>query len=97
MLMGSFLSYYRPKFVAGKYGKVKRVIWEKFPAEFGLDMYTGVQSVYIDMKKKIPSSLHLYIYIFYEGSNAQTKPEKQHQDEEKQQHNGKHKYVRVFR
>ena len=44
--------------VLGKYGKVKRIVREKIPAELGLDAYTGVRGVYMDVKKEIPSSLH---------------------------------------
>ena len=40
--------------VLGKYGKVKRVIREKFPAELGLDMFTGVRGVYMDVEKRFP-------------------------------------------
>lgn len=58
--------------VLGKYGKVKRVIREKFPAELDFDMYTGVRGVYIDVKKEIPTSLHFLNRkgnIFYKGNS----------------------------
>ena len=46
--------------VLGKYGKVKRVIREKFPAELGLDMFTGVRGIYMDGRGKGDSLLVLF-------------------------------------
>lgn len=43
--------------VLGIYGKVKRVVREKFPAEFGLNVHTGVRGAYMDVRKEIPPSL----------------------------------------
>lgn len=57
--------------VLGKYGKVKRVIREKFPAELGLDMFTGVRGIYMDVEKEIPSSYYFLNRkgnIFYSGN-----------------------------
>src|SRR5450830_1255978 len=57
--------------VLEKYGKVKRVVREKIPVELGLDAYTGVRGVYMDVKKEILSSLHfqnLKGNIFYSGN-----------------------------
>lgn len=57
--------------VLGKYGEVKRVVREKFPADLGLDMYTGVRGVYMDVRKEIPNSLHFRNRkgnIFYQGN-----------------------------
>lgn len=41
--------------VLGSYGKVERVVREKFPADLGLShMPTGVRGVHIDVSKEIP-------------------------------------------
>lgn len=40
------------------FGKVERIVREKFPAGLGLDhLYTGVRGVYIDVKQDIPPSV----------------------------------------
>lgn len=57
--------------VLGKYGKVKRVVREKFPPELGFDIYTGIRGVYMDVKKEIPTSLHFLNRkgnVFYPGN-----------------------------
>lgn len=57
--------------VLGRYGTVKRVIREKFPADTGLDMFTGVRGVYMEVEKEIPSALHFRDrkgHIFYVGN-----------------------------
>lgn len=56
--------------VLGRYGVVKRMIREKFPADLGLNMFTGVRGVYLDIKKVVPASLYFLNRkgrIFYEG------------------------------
>lgn len=46
--------------VFGSFGKVERIIREKFPADLGLGhMYTGVRGVYIDVKNDIPPSVNI--------------------------------------
>lgn len=57
--------------VLGRYGEVKRVVREKYPAELGLDMFTGVRGVYVDVEKDIPSALNFRDRkgnIFYAGN-----------------------------
>ena len=57
--------------VLGKYGKVKRVIREKFPADIQLDIFNGVRGVYMDVKSEIPSALHFLNWrgnVFYSGN-----------------------------
>lgn len=44
--------------VMAKYGTVKRTVREKFPAEYQLNMYTGIRGVYIDVKKEIPEIVY---------------------------------------
>lgn len=40
-----------------EYGKVDRVVREKFPPNLGLDhLYTGVRGIYTDVQKEIPTS-----------------------------------------
>ena len=59
--------------VLKKYGKVKRVIREKFPVELNLDACTGVRGIYMDVKKEIPTSLHFLNRkgnIFYDGNKG---------------------------
>lgn len=56
--------------VMEKYGKVKRTVRERFPAEFKLEMYTGVRGVYMDIEKEIPDILFFRNRkgrIFYDG------------------------------
>lgn len=56
--------------ILGKYGTVKRMVREKFPAELELDLFTGVRGVYMDIKKEIPASLyflHRRGRIYYDG------------------------------
>lgn len=57
--------------VLSKYGCVKRVVREKFPAELGIPAYTGVRGAYMDVKQEIPSSLHFTSRkgnIYYQGN-----------------------------
>lgn len=57
--------------VLGKYGEVKRVIREKFPAGLGLDIYNGVRGVYMNVKSEIPPVLYFLNWrgnIFYFGN-----------------------------
>lgn len=56
--------------VLSRYGGVKRMIREKFPADLGLNLFTGVRGVYLDIKKVIPASLYFLNRkgrIYYEG------------------------------
>lgn len=53
-----------------KYGEVKRMVREKFPADLGLNMFTGVRGVYLEVKKEVPSALYVRnrkARIYYEG------------------------------
>ncbi|XP_065084820.1 uncharacterized protein LOC135714470 [Ochlerotatus camptorhynchus] len=57
--------------VLGKYGKIKRIIREKFPTDLCFEVYTGIRGVYMDVKKEIPTSLHFFNgkgNIFYDGN-----------------------------
>lgn len=53
------------------YGKVDRMVREKFPADLGLDhMFTGVRGVHMNVEKDIPPSVDVAgrkAKIFYEG------------------------------
>lgn len=56
--------------VLQKYGKVQRTVRERFPAEFQLDMFTGVRGVYMDIESAIPDALYFRNRkgrIFYHG------------------------------
>lgn len=56
--------------VLGRYGVVKRLVREKFPADLGLNMFTGVRGAYVDIKKAIPATLYFLNRkgrLFYEG------------------------------
>lgn len=56
--------------VLGRYGMVKRMVRERFPAELGLNLFTGVRGVYLDVKKVVPPSLYFLNRkgrIFYDG------------------------------
>lgn len=44
------------KLVSAKYGAVKRIIREKFPADLGLDMQTGVRGVNVEKQISSDSS-----------------------------------------
>lgn len=56
-----------------EYGKVGKVVHEKFPAGLGLDhLYTGVRGVYVELEigKEIPPSLEVMTWkvrVFYDG------------------------------
>lgn len=54
-----------------KFGKVERIVREKFPANLGLDhLFNGVRGVHIDIKKDIPPLIEVSKQkgkIFYEG------------------------------
>lgn len=53
-----------------KYGKIKKLIREKFPPECELDLYTGIRGAYMDVQKPIPAALFIgsaKTRIFYEG------------------------------
>lgn len=56
--------------VLSRYGNVKRMVKEKFPADLNLNMFTGVRGVYLDIKKVIPPTLYFLSRkgrIFYDG------------------------------
>lgn len=56
--------------VLSRYGSVKRMVRERFPADLGLNMYTGVRGVYLDIKKVVPASLYFLSRkgrIYYDG------------------------------
>lgn len=56
--------------VLGRYGTVKRMTRERFPAEFELDLFTGVRGIHMDIKKEIPSTLYVAnrrARVYYEG------------------------------
>jgi hypothetical protein len=43
----------------GHYGIVKRMVRERFPNHFNLDIWSGVRGVYIDLKREIPAFLYI--------------------------------------
>ncbi|XP_062706345.1 uncharacterized protein LOC134287726 [Aedes albopictus] len=57
--------------VLGKYGKIEKIVREKFPADSGLEhIFNGVRGVYIDVKTDIPPAVDvgsLKGRIFYDG------------------------------
>lgn len=57
--------------VLGEYGKVDRVVREKFPTDLGLDhLCTGVRGVYVNVEKDIPPSIDVVgrnAKVFYDG------------------------------
>lgn len=57
--------------VLREFGRIERVVREKFPPNLGLDhMFTGVRGVYMDVKKDIPPSIDIAgrkAKIFYDG------------------------------
>lgn len=58
--------------VMEKYGKVKRTVRERFPAEFQLEMFTGVRGLYMDIETEIPDILYFRNWkgtIYYNGIN----------------------------
>lgn len=53
-----------------KYGKIKKLIREKFPPECELDLYTGIRGAYMEVQKPIPAALFIRnckARIYYEG------------------------------
>ncbi|XP_062541045.1 uncharacterized protein LOC134209083 [Armigeres subalbatus] len=56
--------------VMSKFGKIKRTIRERFPAEYQLDMFTGVRGIYMDVEQDIPEVLYFHNRkgrVHYEG------------------------------
>lgn len=56
--------------VLGRYGIVRRMVREKFPAQLELDLTTGVRGAHIEVKKEIPATLFFLNRrgrIYYEG------------------------------
>lgn len=56
--------------VLAKYGKIKKLVREKFPPECELDLYTGIRGAYVDVQKPIPASLFIRnskARVYYEG------------------------------
>lgn len=56
--------------VMSKFGKVRRTVRERFPAEYQLDIFTGVRGLYMDVERDIPEVLyfcHRKGRIFYDG------------------------------
>lgn len=57
--------------VLGEYGKIDRVIREKFPADLGLDhLHNGIRGVYMEVKRSIPPAIDvagLRGRVFYDG------------------------------
>lgn len=56
--------------VLSKYGVVRRMVRERFPAQLELDLTTGVRGVYIEAKKEIPATLFFLNRrgrVYYEG------------------------------
>lgn len=56
--------------VLAKYGKIKKMVREKFPPECELDLYSGIRGAYMDVQKPIPAGLFIRnckARIFYEG------------------------------
>ncbi|XP_062707909.1 uncharacterized protein LOC134288139 [Aedes albopictus] len=59
-----------------KYGKVQSTVRERFPAEFQLNMFTGVRGVYMDIESAIPDVLYFRNRkgrIFYHGMKPSRK------------------------
>ena len=53
-----------------KYGTVRQVVREKFPADFGFNVYSGIRGVHIEVKSEIPAAMfvgHCKARVFYEG------------------------------
>lgn len=56
--------------VMARYGKIKRLVRERFPAEYQLDMFTGVRGVYMEVDSGIPEALYFRNMkgrIYYDG------------------------------
>lgn len=55
----------------GKYGKIQRMVREKFPSDLGMDhLYTGVRGVYMEIENEIPPALDIGKWrakVYYEG------------------------------
>lgn len=62
------------KLAMGKYGKVIRVIREKYPSKLGFNVYNGVRGIYMEMNKDIPQSLFIKGHgtrVYYDGIKEQ--------------------------
>lgn len=59
--------------VMQRYGKIKRTVRERFPADFHLDLFTGVRGVYMNVEKEIPDVLYFRNRtgrVYYDGIKA---------------------------
>ncbi|XP_062714375.1 uncharacterized protein LOC134291096 [Aedes albopictus] len=56
--------------VMTKFGKVKRIVRERFPAEYQLDMFNGIRGLHMEVEKEIPKVLYFRNHkgtIHYDG------------------------------
>lgn len=56
--------------VMKEYGKIKRTVRERFPADFQLDLFTGVRGLYVNIEKEIPDILYFRNRkgrVYYDG------------------------------
>ncbi|XP_055599630.1 uncharacterized protein LOC129748874 isoform X2 [Uranotaenia lowii] len=58
------------QYVLGQYGIIRQHIRERFPSESGVNIFTGIRGVYMEIAKEIPASIfvgHFKARIFYDG------------------------------
>lgn len=57
--------------VIGKFGRIERMVREKFPANLGMDhLYTGVRGVFMEMENDIPPAMDVFKWkakLYYDG------------------------------
>lgn len=56
--------------VLGQYGKITQHVREKYPADYGYSVYSGVRGVHMEIAKELPANVfigHFKARLYYEG------------------------------
>lgn len=56
--------------VLGQFGRIRQHVRERYPAEYGYHVFSGIRGVHMEIEKEIPANLyigHFRARLFYEG------------------------------
>lgn len=56
--------------VLGQFGRIRQHVRERYPAEYGYQVFSGVRGVHIEIEKELPANLyigHFRARLYYEG------------------------------
>lgn len=56
--------------VLGQFGTIRQHVRERYPAEYGYSVYSGIRGVHMEIAKEIPANLyiaHFKVRIYYDG------------------------------